>query len=66
MRALVAVLIVVLAAAPAFALKASHHRYKRDAAKNATITNVETAGGRRAIRTTSRSIEDREHLPGMR
>jgi hypothetical protein len=65
MRALVAVLIVVLAAAPAFALKASHHRYKR-AAKNATITNVETAAGRRTIRTTSRSIEDREHLPGMR
>ena len=37
----IAVLIVLLAAAPVFARKATHHRYKRDAAKSATISNVE-------------------------
>ena len=43
MRVLIAVLIVVLAAAPVFARKATHHRYKRDAAKNAP-TNVDRGG----------------------
>jgi hypothetical protein len=41
MRALVAILIVVFAAAPVLARKATHHRLKRDAAMNPTITGVE-------------------------
>jgi hypothetical protein len=44
MRVLVAVLIVVIASAPVFARKATHHRYKRDAVKHATITNVDRGG----------------------
>ena len=44
MRALVAVLIVVLAAAPVLAREASHHRHKRDKLKDATTTNVDRGG----------------------
>jgi hypothetical protein len=47
MRALIAVLIVVLAASPAFARKASHHHFRRHAAKHPTITNVDRGGALR-------------------
>jgi hypothetical protein len=44
MQALVAILIVVFAAAAALARKATHHRHKRDAAMNPTITKVDQGG----------------------
>ena len=44
MRALVAVLILVLAAAPVLAREASHHRHKRGKLEDATITNVDRGG----------------------
>jgi len=37
-------LIVVLAAAPVLARKATHHRYRRDAAMNPTVTKVDRGG----------------------
>ena len=44
MRALVAILIVVFAAAPVLARKATHHRYKSDAVMNPMITSVDRGG----------------------